>query len=206
MSDTTATKGPSDEAVRDATGRDYGEWFALLDQVGAVDLDHKALVAAIAEHAPDVSGWWHQTVAVEYERARGKRVLGQTADGLFQLGVTRTFDVAPEQLWELIVSRPQLWLGEGAEVAFEVGERYKLEGADAASGEIRVVKPGDRLRMTWQPQGWPAPATLQLAMTARGPGKTSLTAHLEKLPDAEAREALRERWRAVMDRLAAALP
>ena len=205
MSDQAATRGPSDEAVREATGHDYREWFVLLDRAAAADLDHTGIVAAVAARAPDVSGWWHQTVAVEYERARGKRVLGQTADGLFQLGVTRTFGVAPEQLWDLIVSRPQLWLGDDADVSFEVGERYKLEGPDAASGEIRVVKPGDRLRMTWQPEGWLAPATLQLAMTARGPGKTSLTAHMEKLPEAAAREALRGRWREVMDRIAAEL-
>jgi uncharacterized protein YndB with AHSA1/START domain len=65
-----------------------------------------------------------------------------------------------------------------------------------------VVKPADRIRMTWQPDDWATPATLQVVLTPAAPGKTRLTAHLEKLPDAEVRAAMRERMRAAMDRVA----
>jgi uncharacterized protein YndB with AHSA1/START domain len=61
-----------------------------------------------------------------------------------------------------------------------------------------------RLRMTWQLEGWSAPATLQLTLLASGSGKTAIHAHLEKLPDADAREAMRERWRRALERIAAA--
>ena len=66
-----------------------------------------------------------------------------------------------------------------------------------------MVKPGDRLRMTWQPEGWEAPATLQLTLSESGSGKTAITAHLEKLPDAAARDEMRARWRETLDRIAA---
>ena len=66
------------------------------------------------------------------------------------------------------------------------------------------MKPGDRLRMTWQPQDWPAPATLQVTLSTSESGKTAITVHLEKLPDADAREAMRERWRGALERIAAA--
>jgi hypothetical protein len=57
--------------------------------------------------------------------------------------------------------------------------------------------------MTWHPEGWEAPATLQLSLSEPRPGACAIQAHLEKLPDPDAREASRERWRGVLDRIAA---
>ncbi|HEU0078143.1 MAG TPA: SRPBCC domain-containing protein [Longimicrobiaceae bacterium] len=198
----------SADAVREATGRGWDEWFQVLDAAGAADLPHGEIVAVLRRGHPGVSGWWQQSITVEYERARGKRVVGQTADAGFQLGVQRSVAATVADAWELITTRPGLWLGEGAAVDFAVGERSQGpagQGAPGASGEVRVVKPGVRLRMTWQPEGWAAPATLQLTLTESGPGRTVVGAHLEKLPDAEAREAMRARWRAALERIAAAL-
>jgi hypothetical protein len=39
-----------------------------------------------------------------------------------------------------------------------------------------------------------------------GSGKTAIHAHLEKLPDADAREAMRKRWREALARIATAVP
>ena len=111
------------------------------------------------------------------------------------------------EAWKLLTSRPELWLGEGASVAFEEGERYEVPAQSdeaAASGEIRAVKPRERLRLTWQPAGWAAPATVQLTLTESAAGKTAIQAHLEKLPDAQAREGMRARWRESLERVAAA--
>jgi hypothetical protein len=58
--------------------------------------------------------------------------------------------------------------------------------------------------MTWRPEGWAAPAKLQITLTETGSGKTAINADLEKLPDADAREAARARWRAALERVAAA--
>jgi uncharacterized protein YndB with AHSA1/START domain len=208
MTETTLGRIAS-ESVREATGRGWDEWLEALDAAGALDWDHKAIVDYLeGEQAEVGSSWWRQTIAVEYERARGKRAVGQTAGAGFQVGVRRTVAVSAAEAWELITSRPELWLGEGASVAFEKGERYEVparKGAAGASGEIRVVKPCDRLRMTWQPEGWAAPATLQLTLLESGSGKTAIAAHMEKLPDAEAREAMRERWRKTLERIAAAI-
>ena len=136
-------------------------------------------------------------------------MVGETADVGFQVGVQRSVTATVTQVWELITSRPELWLGEGVSVTFVRGEQYEVSpagGAPAASGEVRVVKPGDRLRMTWQPDGWQAPATLQLALSQSGSGRTAFHAHLEKLPDADTREAMRKRWREALERIATAIP
>jgi uncharacterized protein YndB with AHSA1/START domain len=192
----------SSDSVREATGRGWDEWLAALDEAGASAWEHKTIVAYLAREFPDsTTGWWRQSITVGYEQARGKRVVGETADAGFQLGVQRTVEATAAEAWELLVSRPGLWLGDGARVVFEPGELYRT---DDAAGEIRVVKPGDRLRLTWQPKGWPAPATLQLTVQERHAGKAVINVHLEKLPDGEAREAMRARWRAALERLAAA--
>lgn len=199
----------SSASVREATGRGWEEWLEALDAAGAVDWDHKQIVGYLEREHPEVgSGWWRQSITVGYEQARGKRVVGETADAGFQVGVRRSFAATAAEAWELITSRPELWLGEGASIAFDEGERYEVppaDGAPGASGEVRVVKPGDRLRMTWHPEGWTTPATLQLTLSESRSGKTAITVHLERLPDADAREAMRERWQEALERIAAAL-
>jgi uncharacterized protein YndB with AHSA1/START domain len=192
----------SADALREATGHDWDGWLEVLDGAGAADWSHKEIVSHLErEHGNATTSWWRQSIAVGYEQARGKRVLGETRDAGFQVGVQRSVEASPAEVWELLTSRPELWLGEGAAVVFEQGERYEVTGA---SGEIRVVKPGERLRLTWQPADWEAPATVQLALLESAPGKTAIQAHLEKLPDGKAREAMRSRWREALERVAAA--
>ncbi|ATB40518.1 hypothetical protein CYFUS_005967 [Cystobacter fuscus] len=65
---------------------------------------------------------------------------------------------------------------------------------------MAMVKPGQRIRMTWQPKGWKKPATLQLTLVPKARG-ASLHVHMEKLPDAKAREAMREHWSRVLEGL-----
>jgi uncharacterized protein YndB with AHSA1/START domain len=203
---TSENAGPShgrvsSESVRAATGHSWVEWLELLDEAGAANWEHGEIIGYLERDHSGVSGWWRQSIAVGYEHSRGKRAAGQTATG-FQVGVQRAIDATPEALWELITSRPGLWLGEDASVTFEPGTRYTVPGA---SGEIRVVKPADRLRLTWRPQGWPRPAALQLTILTSKTGTTSLHAQLENLPDAVAKEAMRAHWRQALERVAAAL-
>jgi uncharacterized protein YndB with AHSA1/START domain len=191
----------SSDSVRKATGRDWDGWLETLDAAGAKDWDHKQIVAHLErEHGEAVSAWWRQSITVEYEQARGKRAAGEKPGG-FDVGVQRSIPAPAAEVWELITSRPELWLGEGASAVFEKGESYD---APDASGEVRVVKPGERLRLTWQPEGWPAAATLQLTLTESAAGKTALRAHLEKLPDEDARDAMRAHWGEVLERVSAA--
>jgi uncharacterized protein YndB with AHSA1/START domain len=193
----------SSESVREATGRDWDDWLRTLDEAGAADWSHPEIVAYLRrEHGGATSAWWRQSLTVGYEQARGKRVAGETADAGFQVGVQRTVAATAAEAWDVIASRPDLWLGEGVVLPLAEGRRYEV--ADAA-GEIRVVKPAKRLRLTWQPEGWAAPATLQLTLSEPRSGKTAVSAHLEKLPNAEAREAMRARWRETLERLTAAI-
>ncbi|OJH33984.1 SRPBCC domain-containing protein [Cystobacter ferrugineus] len=192
----------TDSAVKEATGRDWKAWMRALDAAGAGELNHKQLVAHLAREVE--STWWQQSIAVAYEQARGKRVVGETAATGFQVGVVRTLPLRADELWERIATQAERWLGAGAKLTLEPGAGYevpKRRGAPGARGEVRVVKPGQRIRMTWQPDGWKKPATLQLTLVPKARG-ASLHVHLEKLPDAKAREAMREHWSRVLEGLA----
>lgn len=83
-----------------------------------------------------------------------ERVVGQTQDVGFQIGVSRTLDHPPEAVWNFLTGSDGLavWLGEGAELGAEKGETYRA--LDGTEGEIRSFRPVDRLRLTWRPPGW----------------------------------------------------
>ena len=53
-------------------------------------------------------------------------VSGETAGRGLQVGAQRSAAATATEAWELITSRPELWLGEGASIAFEQGERYEV--------------------------------------------------------------------------------
>jgi uncharacterized protein YdhG (YjbR/CyaY superfamily)/uncharacterized protein YndB with AHSA1/START domain len=192
----------TDRAVKEATGRDWKGWMRALDAAGAGELNHKQLVAHLAREVE--STWWQQSIAVAYEQAHGKRVVGETATTGFQVGVVRTLPFEAQEMWRRVATQAERWLGAGAKLTLEPGAGYevpKRRGAPGVHGEVRVVKPGQRIRMTWQPDGWSKPATLQLTLVPKARG-VSFHVHMEKLPDAKAREAMREHWSRVLEGLA----
>ena len=192
---------PGEAAVVAATGKAPAEWQAVLDAAGARDWPHPRIVAWLHE-THGLSGWWGQSVTVGYERAIGRRILGQTADAGFQIGVRRTVAAPAEAVWRLLLS-PEgraLWLGTAEPAALAPGVAYQTP--DGTSGEIRVVKPGDRLRLTRRRPDDAASSTVQIALQP-GEARTVITFHHEKLPDAAARESMRAHWRGVADRFVA---
>jgi len=72
--------GIRDEAVKARTGRDWAEWFAVLDQAGARKMTHRA-IAVWLEKNHGLGGWWDQMVTVAYEPARGLRDKHQKPSG-----------------------------------------------------------------------------------------------------------------------------
>jgi hypothetical protein len=89
-----SAEGVGDEAVREATGRDRAEWFALLDEAGAATWKHKDIATwLVTDHRVDA--WWAQNVTVAFEQARGIRQAGQRQDGSFEASVSRTVALDP---------------------------------------------------------------------------------------------------------------
>lgn len=185
-----------DDAVRAATGRSWDEWEAELDARGAAGLSHSELAALLADGLIE-SGWWQQMVAVGYERRKGTRVTGQTADVGFNVGVQRRVAMTPEDAWRLVTSPEgvRAWLGHARGFVLEKGAAYTADGGVA--GVVRVARPGSHLRVTRQPPGWPRASTIQVRVIPAG-AKTTISFHEEHLPGAAEREERRRHFDAAL--------
>ncbi len=127
-----------------------------------------------------------------------ERVVGQTAESGFQIGVRRTLPYSEDALWSAVLSPEgmRIWLGGPTEL--ESGAAYSLE--NGTTGQIRVYAPGSHLRLTWQPSGWERPSVVQIRVIPAKKG-TTLSFHQEQLDGASTREAMRAHWEDVIARL-----
>ncbi len=193
----------SSGAVKKATGRDWDGWIRFIDRRGGASMDHRAIVALLAGPGAVQSGWWQQTVAVGYEHKKGKRRTGQTAGAGFQVGVQRAVPLARRALWDLLTSEAGLrvWLGSVRGLRFQPGERFETH--DQLCGQIRTVKPTERVRLSWRPRRRKAATTLQLSLSCprNTRARTTLRFHHEKLRSGAERERMRAHWKAVLERL-----
>ena len=191
-----ANREISDEAVRDATGVGWKEWFARLDEWGAAEKGRKATAAHLADEN-DRSGWWGQSESVEYGGERGRREVGETKQG-FQMGARKTFLSDVDAAWELITSPEglQIWLGDGAPDALAEGDTGAL--ADGTTYEVRVVEPRSHVRLRWHPPEWDDYSTLQVRAVESSSGRGCVAFHHEQLPSQEARKRMKAHWRGVL--------
>ncbi len=133
-----------------------------------------------------------------------ERPVGKTRDAGWQIGVSRTVDAELEDVWALLLSRSGLaiWLGDDVATPVEVGQEYRT--ADGVRGEIRSLRPLDRIRLTWRPADRPDHATVQIALTEAASGCT-IRFHTERLVDGDERERMRTHWKTVAGQIEAAL-
>ena len=135
----------------------------------------------------------------------GGREVGRTRDAGWEIGVSRTVHLPVTEVWEFLASPEgrELWLGAGVEHLDEKGRTYTT--AEGTVGEVRSVRPGDRIRLTWRPPDWDHDSTVQVAVSSDGRSGTIVRFHQERLADAEERARQRAHWRAVMARVVDAL-
>jgi hypothetical protein len=167
----------SDESVKAKTGRDWSEWFALLDQSGAAEMSHPAMARYVSEKfgAPD---WWCQTIVVNYERARGRRAKHEKADG-YQISATKTIGVPAERLYQ----------------AWDDGELRRRWLPDQEF-TVRRATPPKTMRLSW-PDG----TLVIVGITARDNQRSQIAVQHEKLPNPEQAEAMKRFWRDAVERL-----
>jgi uncharacterized protein DUF4287 len=166
----------SDDVVRANTGRTWGEWFALLDEWGAVQRPHPEIARWLnQEHG--VPGWWAQGVTVAYEQARGLRAPRQRRGGQFEVNASKTVAVPVERLYEAFAD-PAL------------RERW-LPGATV---EVRTARPARSIRANWDDGS----TRLVIAFTARGEARSQVALVHERVPDAGTAGELKAFWRGRM--------
>lgn len=127
---------------------------------------------------------------------------GLTQDAGWEIGASRTFPSDHARTWDVVVDGPglPLWLGAGAVLPDDVGDPFTL--ADGTTGELRSLRPLDRVRLTYQPPGRTGrPTTLQVVVKPAASG-TTVSFHQEHLASADEREAQRTHWKTALDALA----
>jgi len=161
----------ADAAMVRATGKGHAEWFALLDAWGATSHTHTEIARWLSE-TQGTPGWWTQNITVSYERARGMRARHQMADG-FSVSVTRTVDVGAERALLAFTDETirSTWL--------------------AAPMRQRPTRARNVARFDWDEP----PSRLIVSVAPKGDDRTAITVGNERLPDAEAGEQFKDRWR-----------
>lgn len=174
---TTIKRNTSDAAVRKATGKDWKQWFAVLDRARGVELDHKRLVAVAAEHG--AGPWWRQMVAVEYEQARGLRKKHETMAG-FSISRSKTLAISLARLYAACAD---------AKVRAQWLPKAKLEVTKATANRS--------LRMRWLADD----TRVEFMLSATPSGKAQIAVQHSKLADEKLALRMKAYWGAALERL-----
>lgn len=166
--------GISTDAVKQATGKHWDEWFEILDKVRASEMTHKEIAKFIHDkyRASGTSGWWAQMITVGYEQARGLREKNQTAGG-YSVSVTRSIDVPAETAYAFWMNRRRLtkWLGSDFQISSSA-ENKSVRGL-WSDGKTRV----------------------NVGFFSKGEGKCQVAVEHNKLKDAKDVEQKRAFWK-----------
>jgi hypothetical protein len=85
------------KALVAASGRDYADWFALLDAWQAPGRPYVEIAGWLT--AQGLSPWWAQKLVVEYEQARGLRRAGARSDGSYSAGASKTIAASADAVY-----------------------------------------------------------------------------------------------------------
>jgi hypothetical protein len=163
---------PSDDKVKEATGKRWDAWFSILDRWGARQRKHGETAAFLMEEH-DVPGWWAQSITVWYERSRGMRLKHQQADG-FTIYASKTVGVPVDVLFDAFVNARtrRKWLTDG-KMSLRTSHARHTARFNWEGGETRVT------------------ATFE----DKGPAKATVAVAHERLPDPDEAETAKVSWR-----------
>src|SRR5262245_57434107 len=176
----TKQKAPrmGDEAVQAKTGKNWKEWFAVLDKAGAKKMTHQEIARYLSEKQ-GVPPWWCQMVTVNYEQQTGRRVNHERPDG-FQISVSRTVSVPLAKLYKTFATDKarDAWLGEN-------------------NLQVRKATPNKSMRVTWTDQK----TSLEVNFYPKSKDKSQVVVQHSKLASASAATKMKSYWTKALDRL-----
>ncbi len=169
-------------AVKAKTGKNWKDWFAVLDKAGARKMTHQEIVRLVSEKH-DVGPWWQQMVTVTYEQARGLREKYQKPAG-YQISVSRTVNVPVARLYKSFANARSrsAWLPENGFV-------------------VRTKMAEKSMRVSWNDKK----TSLEINFYPKGPDKSQVVVQHSKLPDARSSAKMKTYWGKALDRLRASL-
>jgi hypothetical protein len=191
----------NDDALTSGTGKRLEQWRVVIADAGLSEASHRE-IATYLHTTQGVTYWWAQTITVEYEKLIGRRIHGQTQDGLFQLGVNRTIGVRSDVLWEFVDSSSGETAILGQHVPVETGfVDLHARLASGLSVTTTTYVPRSHFRMQWRERDWSSHSILQVRVTPKDGERSVLTFHHEKLPSLADREGYRRRWSDTAERI-----
>jgi uncharacterized protein YndB with AHSA1/START domain len=172
----------SDIAVKAKTGRNWKDWFTVLDKAGARKMNHQEIVKLVNEKY-DVGPWWQQMVTVTYEQARGLRELYQKPEG-YQISVSRTVNAPVAKLYTSFskARSRSSWLPEKGFV-------------------VRTKTAEKSMRVSWNDKK----TSLEINFYPKGADKSQVVVQHSKLPDAKSSAKMKTYWGKALDRLRSSL-
>ena len=181
----------SDRAARKSTGHGLDHWFAVLDEFGKSQGHARAADFLYSTHK--VPAWHAQMITVTWERARGLRAENQSCTGTFQVSVSRTVNAPVQWVADFVnhAKTRKRWLA-----ATSPALRKAMEDAFANGKSMEVKKPDyARMRYKWRS------SIVELRVSGRPGGKSSIVADSGALPDADAVPIRREAFAKALDAL-----
>ncbi|MFQ5575147.1 MAG: hypothetical protein ACE5E0_05945 [Terriglobia bacterium] len=115
--------------------------------------------------------------------------------------MSRTFAIDTEKAWDFLCSPAGTAVWLQADGDFEPYKDSKFKTRDGAHGAVTTVGP-HHVRLQWTRDHCADHSILQLRATARGPGRTTVTFHHEKLPTETDRTTLRSHWKEALEKIA----
>ncbi len=168
------------EALKEKTGKTWGEWFEVLDKAGAKERTHQEIVSLLMQHG--VGQWYGQMMTVGYEQERGLRVPHQKADG-FEISVSKTVNAA-------------------VGVAFMLFEDPKMRKRWMNNPAFEIRKSTSNKRMLIN---WPDGTNVVVDFYSKGSNKTQVVVQQAKIPSAKAAEKQKTYWGEQLEALKSAV-
>jgi hypothetical protein len=184
MKDSKPKSGPrmSDEAVAAKTGKNWKQWFAVIDKAGGQKMTHQEIVKLLnSKH--NVGPWWCQMVTVTYEQQTGLRQNHEKPDG-FQISISRTVNTPLPFLYASFENEGtrENWLGEKGLI-------------------VRRATKNKSMRVTWKD----GKTSLEINFYPKDKDKSQVVVQHSKLPSAAAASRMKTYWGKALDRLRAGL-
>lgn len=194
------------KSVRKHTDKEWHQWVQILAKAGADSWVHKDIAEFLVKKYK-LSQWWCHIVATGYEVYIGRKIAGRNQKGEYQITVTKSLKVDGKKTWKF-VSSPKgiaMWLAPMSKFALKPKSVYERE--DGVYGEIRTMKAGHRIRLTWIDGDASEATTVVQVMVVHRAGRESsiLCFQHEKLRDGRLKDVLRDHWRGILEAIAAEL-
>jgi uncharacterized protein YndB with AHSA1/START domain len=172
----------SDAAVTARTGKNWKQWFAIIDKAGGRKMTHQEIVKLInSKHS--VGPWWCQMVTATYEQYAGLRQAHEKPEG-FEISVSRTINAPVGFLYSSFQSEPSRkeWLMEDGLV-------------------VRKATKNKSLRVTWKD----GKTSLEINFYPKDKDKSQVVVQHSKLGSAAAAARMKAYWAKALDRLRSTL-